>query len=869
MPSPTIVNKENTMFVVTVLCALLLAGLLLFCQRQLFSSVAKEHSTLQQVILALIVSFAFVGAYQLIALSFAPVGNVPVQALQPQQSKQSYLDPEQQFKIGKAFYLGENLPKDNLQALNWFLLAANQGHKQAEKFIQLLGYEIEKNASAEGSNPESKQGFDVDVIPANKIKTKLDDIAGMTQAKIEIRKYLDFMTDSNKFTKLGAVPPKGILLYGPPGTGKTLIARAIAGEANRTFISVSGAAFEEMFVGKGAARIRELFELARKNKPAIIFIDEIDALAPSRSTPDISASHIQTLNQLLSEMQNLDEEKNADIAVLAATNRMEALDSAILRPGRFDWQIEIRLPTDEDRKAILAKAMKKIVVNKNIDINTLVVQSAGYSGADLVNLVNEAAIFAGQANKSEVDFEDFEQAFKKVSTYEKDVNPQFSAKVLAASQLKTNLANIAGMNEAKREVTEVVDFLKDPKAFTRLGAKPPTGIMIYGPPGTGKTLMARAIAGEAKANFIAVSGADFDERYVGVGAARVKELFKLARKYKPCIVFIDEIDALAPQRSGGGDSTGKDQTINQFLSEMDNIQDHLNDGIIFIGATNRLDIIDKALLRPGRFDRKVFFRLPTIEERAEILQVHLKNVEVAKNIDVKTLAKMTIGFSGADLANLVNEAAIDATRANKKSVDMASFEEASDKIALGVKQESLSYSDEDKKRTAYHEAGHALVGLLHPNHPRILHKLTIGLRDYSLGVTHFNPQSEEFSLTKLELEALIATSFGGYAAEELIYGKNNISVGASSDLENANRIAKKMVSHYGMADKQLLLVSEIFRDEGLFQQAAEEILKRDYEEAKAILEKNRDKLEILAKALLEHETLDYEQIVKLLGIKPK
>lgn len=859
------------MFVVTVLCALLLAGLLLFCQQQLFNNEAKEHGTLQQVILALIVSFAFVGAYQLITMSFTPTSPIAAQGLQPQFTKQSYLDPEQQFKIGKAFYLGENLPKDNLQALNWFLLAANQGHQQAEKFIKLLGYEIEKTSGAEGANQEGRRGFAVDVIPANKIKTKLDDIAGMTQAKTEIRKYLDFITDGEKFTKLGAIPPKGILLYGPPGTGKTLIARAIAGEANRTFISVSGSAFEEMFVGKGAARIRELFELARKNKPAIIFIDEIDALAPSRSnTPEISPSHIQTLNQLLSEMQNLDEEKNADIAVLAATNRMESLDSAILRPGRFDWQIEIRLPTDEDRKDILTKAMKKIVVSNNIDLDALVVQSAGYSGADLVNLVNEAAIFAGQTNKSEVEYADFEQAFKKVSAYEKDPNPQFSAKVISASQLKTNLTNIAGMNEAKREVTEIVDFLKDPKSFTRLGAKPPTGIMIYGPPGTGKTLMARAIAGEAKANFIAVSGADFDERYVGVGAARVKELFKLARKYKPCIVFIDEIDALAPQRSGGGgDSAGKDQTINQFLSEMDNIQDHLNEGIIFIGATNRLDIIDKALLRPGRFDRKVFFRLPTIEERTEILQAHLKNVQVAKNVDVKTLAKMTIGFSGADLANLVNEAAIDATRANKKSVDMASFEEANDKIALGVKQSSLSYSDEDKKRTAYHEAGHALVGLLHPNHPRILHKLTIGLRDYSLGVTHFTPQSEEFSLTKQELEALIATSFGGYAAEELIYGKNNISGGASSDLENANRIAKKMVSDYGMADKQLLLVSEVFRDEGLFQQAAEEILKRDYEEAKNILEKNRDKLELLAKALLENETLDYEQIVKLLNIKPK
>lgn len=858
------------MFFVTVLCALLLAGLLLFCKRQLFSNNSEQKSW-HQAILALIISFAFVGAYQLITLTFVPAPTTHTSSsVQTAFTGQNFLDPDVQFKIGKAFYLGQNLPKDNLQALNWFLLAAQQGHKQSEKFIQLLGYEIEKTSSNDGASQGGKPGFAVDVIPANQIKTKLDDISGMSQAKGEIKKYLEFMTEPEKFTKLGAVPPKGILLYGPPGTGKTFLARAIAGEANRTFISVSGSAFEEMFVGKGASRIRELFELARKNKPAIIFIDEIDALAPARNTPDLSASHIQTLNQLLSEMQNLDESKNADIAVLAATNRLEALDSAILRPGRFDWQIEIRLPNDEDRKAILTQQLKKIVASNDINVDQLVIDSAGYSGADLVNLVNEAAIYAAQNNKSSVDAESFALAFKKVSSYEKDVNPQFSAKILSGKQLNSSLADIAGMNEAKREVTEIIDFLKDPTSFTRLGAKPPSGIMIYGPPGTGKTLMARAIAGEAKANFISVSGADFDERYVGVGAARVKELFKLARKYKPCIVFIDEIDALAPQRGGNGsDSAGKDQTINQFLSEMDNIQSNINEGIIFIGATNRLDIIDKALLRPGRFDRKVFFRLPTIEEREAILEEHMKNVQIAKDVNVKSLAKVTMGFSGADLANLVNEAAIDATRANKKSVDMASFEEANDKISLGVKQQSLGYSDEDKKRTAYHEAGHALVGLLHPSHPRMLHKLTIGLRDYSLGVTHFQPQSEEYSLTKRELEALIATSFGGYVAEELIFGKENISVGASNDLANANRIAKQMVTKYGMADKQLLLVSEIFPDTGAYVPAAEDILNRDYKEAKEILEKNMDKLHILAKALLEHETLDYEQIVKLLNIKPK
>lgn len=427
---------------------------------------------------------------------------------------------------------------------------------------------------------------------------------------------------------------------------------------------------------------------------------------------------------------------------------------------------------------------------------------------------------------------------------------------------------MAGMNEVKREVTEVVEFLRNPKEFTRLGAKPPGGILIYGPPGTGKTMMARTIAGEANASFLAVSGSAFDEQYVGVGAARVRELFRLARKYKPCIVFIDEIDALAPKR-GNTDISGRDQTINQFLNEMDNIQKGVNEGIIFIGATNRLDIIDPAVLRPGRFDRKVYFRLPDLAEREAILKVHMKNIHVAKDVDTKVLAQITSGFSGADLENLVNEAAIQATRDNKEAVDMASFETANDKITLGVNQGGGG-TEKERELTAYHEAGHALVGLLYPNQPRAFHKMTIGMRDSSLGVTHFRFETDVYSLNKKQLEAMIATSLGGYIAEELIYGKDNVTTGAASDLVNANNIAKDMVTKYAMGNDQSFIIEEVFpQSPEMVAKSAEEIIKRSYDNAKALLEKNKDKLHILAKALLERETLNYDEIVELLNLKPK
>lgn len=719
-------------------------------------------------------------------------------------------------------------------------------------------------------NPYDRgSSLSVTEIKAHNNNTSLSELAGLSEPKKELSHLIEYIKDPEKFKRLGAKPPKGLLLYGPSGTGKTLLARAIAGESKVNLFAVSGSSFEESYVGVGAARIRELFALARENKPAFILIDEIDALAPSRSTESLSASHTQTINQLLAEMDNVDDTLNEGIFVIGATNRFDSLDPALLRPGRMDWQIYVPLPNEEDRRSIIEKTLKTIKTDKEMNVNALVERTIGFSSADIVNVINEAAIYAAVNNLKWVDANAFDAAFKKVSAYEYETSPILSVKILTADQIKTNFSDIAGMNEAKKEVTEVVDFLRDPKAFTRLGAKPPKGIIIYGPPGTGKTLMARAIAGEAKATFIAVSGADFEDKYVGVGTQRVKELFKLARKYSPCIVFIDELDALASERNAQ-DNTHHEQIVNAFLNEMDNIKEGQNEGIIFLGATNRLDSIDPAVLRPGRFDRKVYFRLPTIQERVEILKYYIDKIKAAPDLNINTLSQITPGYTGADLANLVNEAAIEATRKNKPAVDMAAFEEANDKIVLGVSQGASILSEADRRRTAYHEAGHALVGLLNPDHPRVLHKMTIGIRGASLGVTHFRIEAEHYSYTKKEFEAMVSTSFGGYVAEEMIYGKDNISAGAAGDLQNANKIVRDMVGEYAMSDNPNFLTLEVFpEDISTVISGSEVILKRQYEVAKALLEKNKDKLELLAKTLLEKETMDYQEIITLLQIKPE
>lgn len=454
------------------------------------------------------------------------------------------------------------------------------------------------------------------------------------------------------------------------------------------------------------------------------------------------------------------------------------------------------------------------------------------------------------------------------------------AKMLTEDQVKVTFNDVAGCEESKQEVTEIVDFLKDPEKFTKLGATIPRGVLMVGPPGTGKTLLAKAIAGEAKVPFFSISGSDFVEMFVGVGASRVRDMFEQAKKNAPCIIFIDEIDAVGRHRGNGmgGGHDEREQTLNQLLVEMDGFEG--NDGVIVIAATNRADVLDKALLRPGRFDRQVSVGLPDIKGREEILNVHLKKLPATIGVDVRTLARGTPGFSGAQLANLVNEAALFAARGNKQSVDMNDFENAKDKLYMGPERKSMVLREEERRATAYHEAGHALVAEMLPNTDPV-HKVTIMPRGWALGVTWQLPEQDAISKYKDGMLNEISILFGGRIAEEVFI--NQQSTGASNDFERATKMARAMVTKYGMSDMMGVMVYEDDDQSGYMptrtiseatQQKVDEevrrILETQYQIARELIEANHDKMHAMVDALMKWETIDREQLLDIMaGLPPR
>jgi cell division protease FtsH len=448
------------------------------------------------------------------------------------------------------------------------------------------------------------------------------------------------------------------------------------------------------------------------------------------------------------------------------------------------------------------------------------------------------------------------------------------AKLLSSQQKKVTFKDVAGAEEAKEELQEIIEFLKEPQKFQKLGGRIPKGVLLVGPPGTGKTLLARAIAGEAGVPFFSISGSDFVEMFVGVGASRVRDLFEQGKKNAPCIIFIDEIDAVGRHRGAGlgGGHDEREQTLNQLLVEMDGFES--NEGVILIAATNRPDVLDPALLRPGRFDRRVIVARPDVKGREGILQVHTKRIPLAEDVDITVLARGTPGFSGADLANLVNEAALNAARYNQKSVTMADFEGAKDKVLMGVERKSLIISDAEKRNTAYHEAGHALVAALLP-HADPLHKVTIIPRGMALGVTMQLPSDDKHTYTRDFLESQIAIMMGGRLAEELFLG--HMTTGAGNDIEQATEMARRMVCDYGMSalgpltfgkrEEQIFLGREIAQHRDYSEDTAIKIdlevkrfISEGYETAKKILEENRETLSRIAEALLEREVLDANEV---------
>ena len=455
------------------------------------------------------------------------------------------------------------------------------------------------------------------------------------------------------------------------------------------------------------------------------------------------------------------------------------------------------------------------------------------------------------------------------------------ARLLTENSNRVTFEDVAGIDEAKQELEEIVEFLKDPNKFQRLGGKIPKGCLLVGPPGTGKTLLARAIAGEANVPFFTISGSDFVEMFVGVGASRVRDMFEQGKKNAPCIIFIDEIDAVGRHRGAGlgGGNDEREQTLNQLLVEMDGFE--TNEGVILIAATNRPDVLDPALLRPGRFDRQVTVPNPDILGREKILKVHMRNVPLAPDVDPRVIARGTPGFSGADLANLINEAALLAARIGKRVVTMQEFEDAKDKVMMGAERRSMVMTEDEKKLTAYHEAGHALVGLKVPKYDP-LHKVTIIPRGRALGITMSLPERDRLSYSKLELESKLAVMYGGRVAEELVFGKENVTTGAGNDIQQATSWARRMITEFGFSDKlgrlrysdneeEIFLGHSVTRQKNVSDKTAaliDEEVRRLIDEAektaRVILTKDRKELEIIAKALLEYETLTGDEVNALL-----
>jgi cell division protease FtsH len=459
------------------------------------------------------------------------------------------------------------------------------------------------------------------------------------------------------------------------------------------------------------------------------------------------------------------------------------------------------------------------------------------------------------------------------------------AKLLSGDTPKVTFADVAGCDEAKQELEEIIDFLKDPQKFQRLGGRLPKGALLIGPPGTGKTLLAKAVAGEAARPFFSMSGSDFVEMFVGVGASRVRDLFEQGKTHAPCIIFIDEIDAVGRHRGAGlgGGHDEREQTLNQLLVEMDGFES--NDGVILLAATNRPDILDPALLRPGRFDRQIIVDMPDMKGREQILRVHTRKIPLAQSVNLEPIAKGTPGLSGAELSNIVNEAALLAARRNKAAVDMDDLDDAKDKVMLGLERRSMVLSEEERKLTAYHEAGHVLVSLHVPGADPI-HKVTIVPRGRSLGVTHWLPEEDRHNYTKQFILSHLATAYGGRVAEELVFGPEKVTTGAAMDIQQATNMARRMVTQFGMSDvigpiaigdreAEIFLGREVVQRREVSERTAElvdtelkRILGDAFERARQILIEHREVLDRLAAALLERETLDREEVELVVAGKP-
>ena len=728
------------------------------------------------------------------------------------------------------------------------ILAATKGEDVVKQEHLLQGIE------------KVRQGLDFGTKLANNVT--FDDVAGVKKSKGKILQIVDFLKRPDYYTRLGAKIPRGVLLSGPSGTGKTLIAKAMANSADVPFISVTGPDLANIY-NNPVERMHALFKEAREKSPCIIFIDEIEAIgAVDNRYGATNQSRTPALSQLLLEMDGMG--NNSGVIVLAVCNHQDRLDKSLLRAGRLDRHIYVAQPDLEERAQIFQLYLKDVKLADDVDLSKLAEITSGLSGADIAKVCKDAAFTATVADEETVKFSYFEQAVVNVRKGLEDKSMEMGT---------IKFADVAGMEEAKREVTEIVDFLKHPEKYSHLGGRIPKGALLVGPPGTGKTMLAKAVAGEAHVPFFSRSGSEFVEMYVGVGASRVRELFAEAKEKAPCVVFIDEIDAVGTKRSNEGFNSEHDQTLNQLLTEMDGIDGA--SGVIVLAATNREDILDDALLRPGRFDRKVHVTLPALTDREAIFKVHLKKVKVDETVDLTQLARQTPGMSGAEIANVCNEAAILAARQNREAVTMADFNEAIDKVTLGLENKSMLMTRQDVYETAVHEAGHTTtIWLL--EHAAPLVKISIVPRGKALGVNMTMPE-ERVGYTKQAFLDEICSFMGGRAAEELFLG--TIGTGALNDMQQATRIARSMVMYYGMSEKmpnisyydpQGQLGQRPYSDERarLIDEETSRIVNEQYDRAKKLISEHAEQHHKVVDALMEKEVIFPADVEAIFGKRP-
>ena len=710
-------------------------------------------------------------------------------------------------------------------------------------------------------------------------KITFRDVAGVDEAVEELHEIKEFLENPKKFQALGARIPKGVLLYGPPGTGKTLLARAVAGEAGVPFFSISGSDFVEMYVGVGAARVRELFRDARENGPAIVFIDEIDAVARKRrssgGSEGSSEEQGQALNQLLTEMDGFSSDEGT--IVIAATNRPDDLDQALLRPGRFDRAISVDRPNEADRIAILALHARGKPLAADIDTTAVARRAIGLTGADLETVTNEAALLAARAGRSDISQRELEDALTRIlEAPERQRRLTMRDRSIGQQSLdaeRVTFADVAGVGAALTELTEIRDFLVEPGRFAKIGARFPRGFLLVGPPGCGKTLLARAVAGEANAAFLSVAATEFTEVFVGEGSGRVRDLFARARALAPAIVFIDEIDAIGARR-GSASQDGhreREQTLNQILVELDGFRQR--DGVIVMAATNRPEILDPALVRAGRFDREITIELPDRAGRRDILELHVGTKRLASDVDLDAIAGITRGLSGADLANVMNEAALLGARRGEAEITMAALEAAVERATLGISRAHV-LTDRERRVVAVHEAGHAVVARAVPE-GRLPHMISIIPSGRSLGRAWLTDTHDRLVESRSGLIDHMAILLGGRCAEHLVFGEAGSN--AVDDLAQVGRIAHHMVRELGMsdaigpigypedADVDGRVVSYSDDTARLIDAEVRRLIDEALARAEDVLQSSRDALERLAAALLETETLSAAEIEAIAG----